>query len=91
MPPRNYDRPAYATQIAVLVGRRIGHARKDRGLTQEQLADILDVPAASLLPGDDAKHPNALSIMTLTEQASAVTDELHALVELVNKQQRAAP
>jgi transcriptional regulator with XRE-family HTH domain len=118
MPPRHYDRPGYATQIAPLVGRRIAQARNQQGLTQEQLgakigvhqvtvtnwesgsrainvinlvlvADALDVPPASLLPGVDTKIPNALSIMTLAEQASAVADKLHALVELVDAQQRA--
>jgi len=121
MPARNYDQPGYATQIAVLVGRRIAQARNQRRLTQGQLgskigvhqvtiahwecgsrginvinlvlvADALEVPAASLLPGDDTNDqddPNALSIQTLTRQASAVANELHALVELINKQQNA--
>ena len=34
------------------VGRRIGEVRASRGVTQEQLAEQLDVTVGSLLPGD---------------------------------------
>lgn len=52
------------------------------------VAQALQIEAGALLPGPDIDQPNALLIMTLTERASAVADDLRALVELVELQQR---
>lgn len=52
------------------------------------VAEALEVEPGALLPGPDINRPNALLIMTLTERASAVADDLRALVELIEQQQR---
>lgn len=116
MSSRKFKRPAYATQIAPIVGRRIAQWRKQHGWTQEQLGDevnvhqvsiarwetgtqpisvtdlvlvaeALQVEPGALLPGPDINQPNALLIMTLTERASAIADDLRSLVELLEHQQ----